>query len=111
MRRTKDEALATRSRILDAAERLFARQGVSRTSLHDIAAAAGVTRGAVYWHFAGKGELFDAMLTRVTLPLETAAAGAVAAAPDPLDEVRARFLEALRVTSKDARTRRVFDIA
>jgi TetR/AcrR family acrAB operon transcriptional repressor len=111
MRRTKEEALATRSRILDAAERLFAAHGVSRTSLHDIAAAAGVTRGAVYWHFAGKAELFEAMLDRVTLPLETLAGGAGSDARHPLDVVRARFLAPLEVTARDARTRRVFDIA
>ena len=39
-RRTKEEALVTRSRILDSAERLFEERGVSRTSLHDIAQAA-----------------------------------------------------------------------
>ena len=111
MRRTKEEALATRSRILDAAERLFATRGVSRTSLHDIAGAAGVTRGAVYWHFAGKADLFQAMLDRVTLPLEALADGAGAKAQDPLHAVRARFLAPLEATANDARTRRVFDIA
>ena len=49
-RRTKEEALATRSHILDTAERLFEAHGVSRTSLHDIAQAAPDTR-AIYWHF------------------------------------------------------------
>jgi TetR/AcrR family acrAB operon transcriptional repressor len=111
MRRTKEQALVTRHRLLDAAERLFATQGVSRTSLHDIATAAGLTRGAIYWHFAGKAELFDAMLTRVTLPLEAAIDGAEAGQADPLEAVRTRFLLALRVTADDARTRRVFDIA
>src|SRR4029079_5949728 len=47
-RRTKEEALSPRIRILDTAERLFERHGVSRTSLQDIAEAAGVTRGAIY---------------------------------------------------------------
>jgi len=111
MRRTKEEALATRSGILDAAERLFAARGVSRTSLHDIAAAAGVTRGAVYWHFAGKADLFEAMLDRVTLPLETLEGDPKAASLAPLDAVRARFMAGLTATAHDARTRRVFDIA
>lgn len=69
-RRTKEQALATRSALLDAAEQLFLEQGVSRTTLQDVALAAGVTRGAVYWHFADKGALFNAMLERVLLPLE-----------------------------------------
>ncbi len=71
-RRTKEQAMATRSTLLDAAEVLFHEQGVSRTTLQDIALAAGVTRGAVYWHFADKGALFNAMLERVLLPLEAA---------------------------------------
>jgi TetR/AcrR family acrAB operon transcriptional repressor len=54
-RRTKEEAAATRESILDAAEQLFVKQGVSRTTLQHIATAAGVTRGAIYWHFNDKG--------------------------------------------------------
>ena len=70
-RRTKEDALATREALLDAAELVFEQRGVSRTSLSDIAKAAGVTRGAVYWHFKDKADLFNAMMERVTLPLET----------------------------------------
>ena len=46
VRRTKEDAQATRSALLDAAEHVFLQRGVSRTSLNDIAQAAGVTRGA-----------------------------------------------------------------
>ena len=70
VRRTKQEALETREKLLDAAETLFQREGVSRTSLQQIAQEAGVTRGAVYWHFKDKAELFDAMMRRATMPLE-----------------------------------------
>lgn len=49
MRRTRDDALATRHSILDAAEALFVRQGVSRTTLRHIASRAQVTRRAIYW--------------------------------------------------------------
>jgi TetR/AcrR family acrAB operon transcriptional repressor len=111
-RRTREEALETRNRILDAAERVFNEHGVSRTSLASIAHAAGVTRGAVYWHFRNKTDLFDAMMQRVVLPLETmlersAGAGVV----DPLAELRASTLEALQRTARDARLQRAFDIA
>ena len=73
VRRTKEDALLTRERILDAAEGLFRAQGVATTSLHQIAQAASVTRGAIYWHFEDKVALFDALLARVVLPLEAAA--------------------------------------
>ncbi len=58
-RKTKQQALATRQHILDVAMRLFSQQGVSATSLADIAKSAGVTRGAIYWHFKNKSELFS----------------------------------------------------
>ncbi|MEX3017974.1 acrEF/envCD operon transcriptional regulator [Kluyvera sp. STS39-E] len=60
-RKTKEEALKTRRLLLDAAIEQFALHGVSNTTLTDIADAAGVTRGAVYWHFASKSELFNKM--------------------------------------------------
>src|SRR5207237_938473 len=53
---------ATRSALLDAATTLFATRGYPGTSLEDVAAAAQVTRGAVYHHFASKQALFEAVL-------------------------------------------------
>ena len=69
-RRTKEEAQETRGRILDAAESVFHEKGVAHSSLAEIAQVAGVTRGAIYWHFKDKADLFEAMMDRVTLPLE-----------------------------------------
>lgn len=62
MRRTKEEAEATRSTLLDAALVVFSRQGYTATRLEDIAQEAGVTRGAVYHHFGGKAELYNALV-------------------------------------------------
>src|SRR5690606_41278730 len=70
-RRTKAEAEATREAILDAAEEVFIENGVSRATLEQIARRAGVTRGAVYWHFKDKNDLFTAMINRVRLPMRT----------------------------------------
>ncbi len=64
VRRTKSEAMETRTQILDAAERVFQRDGVLSASLNDIATEAGVTRGAIYWHFKNKHDLFMAMVER-----------------------------------------------
>src|SRR5471030_1487404 len=60
-RKTKLQALETRQQILNAAIREFSARGVASTSLTDIANAAGVTRGAIYWHFKNKVELFNAI--------------------------------------------------
>ncbi|HSQ71762.1 MAG TPA: TetR family transcriptional regulator, partial [Rubrivivax sp.] len=106
------EAFATRSGILDAAELLFQTQGVSGTSLQDIAAAAGVTRGAVYWHFKDKGDVFNAMMARVCLPMEEAAAGLAASeASPPLDRLRTHLRGILERVAADEQVRRVFQIA
>ena len=69
-RKTKAEAAATREALLDAAEEVFLEKGVARTSLEQIARHAGMTRGAVYWHFKNKADLFQAMLGRVRMPFQ-----------------------------------------
>lgn len=113
-RRTKAEAEQTRHKLLDAAETLFLARGVSRTSLQDIASAAGATRGAIYWHFQDKADLFNAMLQRVTLPLERAleaAAEPPTAGTSPLRGLYDTLLAALHATAHDPQTGRVFEIA
>jgi TetR/AcrR family acrAB operon transcriptional repressor len=111
VRRTKDEALETRNRILDAAERVFGESGVSRTSLEDVARAAGVTRGAIYWHFKDKSDLFTAMVNRVTLPMEgMVARSSEEAAADPLASLKAAAVFALKRTATDPQCQRVFDV-
>ncbi|HEX9132976.1 MAG TPA: helix-turn-helix domain-containing protein [Ktedonobacteraceae bacterium] len=62
----QDEAASslqdTRSRILAAAGRVFARQGYNGATLDEVAAEAGLTKGAIYWHFVSKSDLFLALL-------------------------------------------------
>src|SRR5258708_2193738 len=59
------QSAVTRRAILDACLKLFARHGFSTTSIDDIASAAGITKGAVYWHFENKEELFQAILEEI----------------------------------------------
>lgn len=112
VRRTKEEALQTRSQLLDAAERLFHAQGVSRTSLQEIAVGAGTTRGAIYWHFKDKADLFNAMMERVSLPLEETINHL---GEDPLADsvmdIRTSVHNALMLMKNDLQMRRVFEIA
>jgi TetR/AcrR family transcriptional regulator, acrAB operon repressor len=81
-RKTREEPLATRNQLLDAAQQVFGERGVSNTSLQEIACAAGVTRGAVYWHFENKTDLLAALWDRVCLPLDAT-----------LDELDQRYAE------------------
>ena len=111
-RRTKADAQTTRNNLLDAAEQLFQSRGVSHTSLNDIATAAGTTRGAIYWHFKDKAELFNAMMERVTLPPEqTLVVAYVEQSAHPVAEIRSAMLEALRLIATDEQTCRVVKIA
>ncbi len=68
-RRTKEEAQRTRQQLLDAARVVFHRNGVARSTLEQVASEAGVSRGAIYWHFKNKAELFFALRTDVLTPL------------------------------------------
>lgn len=110
-KRTKDEAEATRERILEGAERVFLQRGVARTTLENIACAAGVTRGAIYWHFENKAEVFDAVLGRVQQPMFASLIGL----PDeqeavPLEALRRICGCAFHLLTTDARYQRVYTI-
>lgn len=111
VRRTKEDAESTRNHLLDAAEAVFNDKGVARTSLANIATAAGVTRGAIYWHFKNKADLFHAMLERVKMPMdEMIGQLSVEQLANPLAFLRSGALSVLDRVATDSQTRRVFDI-
>ncbi len=110
-RKTKEDAAITREQLLDAAETVFRQRGVARSSLAEVAAAAGVTRGAVYWHFRDKADLCSAMCERAMLPLETLLSDAAAAEhDDPLGMLRDLALGALMRLAQDPRSQAVFEV-
>ncbi|SDW33773.1 transcriptional regulator, TetR family [Marinobacter mobilis] len=110
-RRTKEDAQKTREQLLDAAEMVFHHKGVSKTSLNDIAAEAGLTRGAVYWHFKNKHDVFVAMLERQDLPLETLHKAIESPdEEDPLGRMSEFLRYLMREIANDPKRRRVFEI-
>lgn len=109
-RKTKEEALVTRGRILDAAEQVFYRRGVSGSSLHEVAQQAGVTRGAVYWHFKDKADVFNAMMERVCLPMEEGPPR-LGCDADPLTALRLHLHRIFELIVGDEQACRVFEIA
>jgi AcrR family transcriptional regulator len=60
-RAARAQALDGRGALLEAAARVFGRRGYRDASVDEIAREAGFSKGAVYWHFAGKEELFFAL--------------------------------------------------
>jgi AcrR family transcriptional regulator len=91
VRRTQaDRSAATREALVAAGRRLFAAQGFAEVPTDAIAAAAGVTRGALYHQFADKVALFDAVVDAVEADIAARLAGEVAAAgvSDPVEGMR-----------------------
>lgn len=111
VRRTKEEAQGTRERLLDTAEALFLERGLSHTALQDIAQAAGLTRGAIYWHFADKVALVQALFDRVDLPLEQALAEAErSVATDPMARLYALAMAPFDMIRDNPRVLRVLTL-
>jgi AcrR family transcriptional regulator len=92
VKRTQAErSQATRDALIEAARALFAERGYADVGTEEIVRAAGVTRGALYHHFDGKQDLFEAVYERVEAELaqEIASGALEAGAADPLKAMRA----------------------
>lgn len=110
-RKTKQQALETRNHILDVAIRLFSQQGVSATSLADIAQAAGVTRGAIYWHFKNKSDLFSEIWELSESSIGDLETEYQAKYPDdPLSVLREILIYILEATVSEERRRLMMEI-
>lgn len=107
MRRTKEQAEQTRRNIMAAALRTFNRRGISQTTMEDIASAARVTRGAIYWHFADKHALLRAIRDDVSLPLVDKADFNLLSDREsgPLERVERFLLDLFGAIESDSRTR------
>ena len=112
VRKTKEEAEKTRKDIIESARTVFHQCGVSRSTLEKIAKAAGVTRGAVYWHFRDKAELFFAMREDVFAPMVERTDSFLFSedSADPLDAIEASLKEFFRVLDDCSVVREVFEI-
>ncbi|SKC96564.1 transcriptional regulator, TetR family [Burkholderia sp. CF099] len=111
MGRTKQQALDTRAKIIDAAERVFFVRGFARAALEDIASEAGVTRGAVYGHFRNKEAVFHAIYECADMPLDPFVVQSCEQDADPLQHLHAQLLQRLRDALYLRRARRLYSIA
>lgn len=88
MRKTKEDAAQTREILLDAAFKVFSNKGYSRASLVEVAKEAGVTRGAVYWHFGCKYQLFKELLSETYEEIDKMMQDAAQKATSALQKIR-----------------------
>jgi TetR/AcrR family acrAB operon transcriptional repressor len=112
MRRTKEDAAKTRASIVEAALACFERHGIAGSTLGQIAAAAGVTKGAVYHHFASKGAILHELRRHVSVPLLDEADTGLLSEPghSPLERIE-RFLAGfLETIVRDAHTRGALNV-
>jgi len=113
VRKTKEDAELTRQRIIDAAKVVFLTRGVSRSTLEHIASQAEVTRGAVYWHFKNKTEIFYAIRDRVFLPLidrmdDTLASPS--AKDDSLTQIENSLCDTINELNENIEMRQIYEI-
>ncbi|CCP02384.1 HTH-type transcriptional regulator acrR [Erwinia amylovora Ea644] len=110
-RNTKQQAQETRNHIIDAAIKRFSEHGVANTSLADIAVGAGVTRGAIYWHFKNKTDLLNEIWTQSESGLTALELEYQSKYPeDPLSVMRAMLLYVFEATATDPRRRALMEI-
>lgn len=110
MRRTKEEAALTREQLLRAALTVFRNQGYTTTTLDDVASAAGVTRGAIYWHFGGKAELYNALVSEHLTRAYAVFEHVLTQTGTPMDRLRRFMLCFLEYLEEDADYRTVLEL-
>ncbi|MBV0932684.1 TetR family transcriptional regulator [Marinobacterium weihaiense] len=108
MRRTREEAEVTRLAIMEKGLELFSEQGVAATRLSDIAREAGFTRGAIYWHFKNKWDLFEAISEHYSQPFKVLSDACLSDQErDPLGKLRQLLVTLLSRIEHDPCFRRM----
>lgn len=111
MRRTKAEAAITRESVLKAALVVFSRKGYSAATLEDVAREAGVTRGAIYWHYGSKAELFTALEMKYSARRGEIVQEATAEGGDLAAILRRVFIRMLEAVENDPEMRSVMELS
>jgi TetR/AcrR family transcriptional regulator, acrAB operon repressor len=111
MRRTKEEAAVTRSKVLKAALSVFSSKGYAAATLDDVAAAANVTRGAIYWHFKSKADLYNTLTDELSARGAELVQQAVAEGGTLLEILRRVFVRQCALIEEDKEARAVMELA
>jgi TetR/AcrR family acrAB operon transcriptional repressor len=114
VRKTKEDAELTRLRIIDAARAVFLARGVSKSTLEHIATEANVTRGAVYWHFKNKTDIFHAIREQVFLPLidqmDDTLGLAIDSTENPLTQIENSLCHTINELNENIEMREIYEI-
>ncbi|OLS12645.1 MAG: hypothetical protein RBG13Loki_3724 [Promethearchaeota archaeon CR_4] len=110
MRRKKEDALLTRETILDAALKVFSRNGYALSTLEDIAKEAKVTRGAIYWHFENKVEIYAALVGERSSKAFALFSEIINNKSSPLDKLRQLLIQPLIYIQENAEYRAILKL-
>ena len=110
MRRTKEEAAITREHLLKKALAVFSKKGYSAATLQDIASEADMTRGAIYWHFGSKAELYNTLIKEYADRGGQIVQQAAAEGGSLLDILRRVFVRQLETIEKDRELRALIEL-
>jgi len=110
MRKTKEEAAITREKLVKAALLVFSRKGYASTTLEDVAREGGVTRGAVYWHFGSKAELYNELMAEFSARASSIVQTAASEGGNLTDIIHRVFVRLLEAVENDPTLREIMEI-
>jgi TetR/AcrR family acrAB operon transcriptional repressor len=111
MRRTKEEAAITRATLLKTALTVFSAKGYSAATLDDVAKAANMTRGAIYWHFKSKADLYNTLVQEVSARGAAVVQQAIAEGGSLIEILRRVFVRQCALIEEDQEARAVMELA
>ena len=110
MRRTKEEAAVTRATLLKTALSVFSAKGYAAATLEDVAKAAKVTRGAIYWHFKSKADLYNTLISEFSARGTAVVQQAVAEGGTLIEILRRIFVRVCTLIEEDREIRAVMEL-
>ena len=111
MRRTKEEAAVTRATLLKTALAVFSAKGYDAATLDDVAKAAKVTRGAIYWHFKSKSDLYNTLVEEFSARGAAVVQQAVAEGGTLIEILRLIFIRQCALIEEDKEARAIIELA
>jgi AcrR family transcriptional regulator len=111
MKKTKEEAAHTHQVILDSALKVFSSKGYAAARLEDIASHAGVTRGAIYWHFKDKYELFFSLYKQLSEKIGKRTEEILASEKTPLKKIHRLMQETFVYMEENQEFRSIEEIS
>ena len=110
MRRTKEEAAVTRATLLKTALTVFSAKGYAAATLDDVAKAAKVTRGAIYWHFKSKADLYNTLVQEFSARGSGVVQQAVSEGGTLIEILRRIFVRLCTLIEEDKELRAVMEL-